>query len=254
MLPQVESRGDWDDMQRRYRAADPARYPADAAALGRRLADRSWPVVWSFSGPFWQLREWLGFESLCVLFHDDPAWIREMICFWQEYVAGLLEEGLKYTTPDEVHLSEDMAYKEHAMISPAMTREFILPAYRRWGEILRRHNVPIYAMDSDGQIGELIPIWIEAGINACDPIEVAAGNDIVAFRRQFGRKMAYRGGVDKRLIAKGGRWIEAEIERLLPVIRDGGFIPGCDHGVPSDVSWPDFVAYVRLLAGATGWL
>jgi uroporphyrinogen decarboxylase len=148
----------------------------------------------------------------------------------------------------------DMAYKEHAMISPAMTREFLLPACQRWGDIIRRHKIPVYSMDSDGHIGELIAIWIEAGINVCDPIEVAAGNDIVAFRKQFGRNMAYRQGVDKRLMAKGGRHIEAEIERLMPVIRDGGFIPGCDHGVPSDVSWPDYVHYVKLLARATGWL
>jgi uroporphyrinogen decarboxylase len=250
----VETRADWDDMKRRYRATDPARYPADVAALGQRLAGRTWPVAWKFSGPFWQLREWLGFESLCMMFHDDPEWVREMIHFWQEHVVGLLEEGLRHMTPDEVYLSEDMAYKEHAMISPAMTREFLLPVYQRWGDIIRRHKIPIYSMDSDGHIGELIPIWIEAGINVCDPIEVAAGNDLVAFRKQFGRNMAYRGGVDKRLMAKGGRHIEAEIERLMPVIRDGGFIPSCDHGVPSDVAWLDYVFYVKLLARATGWL
>jgi uroporphyrinogen decarboxylase len=250
----VESRADWEDMKRRYRADDPARYPAEPAALGTRLAARTWPIAWSFSGPFWQLREWLGFEGLCMLFHDDPDWVREMVHFWQEHVAGLLEHGLRHVTPDEVHLSEDMAYKEHAMISPAMTREFLLPCYRRWGEIVRRHKVPIYAMDSDGRIDELIPIWMEAGIQVCDPIEVAAGNDLVAFRRRFGRNMAYRGGVDKREMARGGRRIEAEIERLMPVIRDGGYVPGCDHAVPSDVSWPNYVHYVGLLAKATGWL
>jgi uroporphyrinogen decarboxylase len=60
--------------------------------------------------------------------------------------------------------------------------------------------------------------------------------------------------VDKRAIAKGGTAIENEIKRLEPVIRDGGFIPGCDHGVPHDVSWKDYVNYVRLLAKATGWM
>jgi hypothetical protein len=83
---------------------------------------------------------------------------------------------------------------------------------------------------------------------------VAAGNDLPAFRRRFGREMAYRGGVDKRAMAKGGRFIEEEIARLRPVIDGGGYIPGCDHGVPADVAWPDFVRYVGLLARATGWL
>jgi hypothetical protein len=83
---------------------------------------------------------------------------------------------------------------------------------------------------------------------------VAAHNDINDFRRQFGHRMGYVGGVDKRAMAKGGQVIREELARLEPVIRDGGFIPGCDHGVPSDISWPDFLDYSRLLAQLTGWL
>jgi uroporphyrinogen decarboxylase len=55
-------------------------------------------------------------------------------------------------------------------------------------------------------------------------------------------------------MARGGRAIRAELKRLSPVVRDGGYIPSCDHGVPSDVSWRNFVDYSRLLAKMTGWL
>lgn len=250
----VENRQDWANMQRRYDSNDPARLPDDPATLGARLKDRTWYLELHFSGPFWQLREWVGFENLCTLFYDDPALTAEMIRFWEEHVARLLERTLAVFTPDAVHLSEDMAYKEHSMISPQMAREFLMPTWKRWGEIVHKAGVPLYGMDSDGHIGELIPLWIESGMNFCDPIEVAAGNNIVDFRRRFGRNMAYRGGVDKRAMAKGGTVIEREIERILPVIRDGGYIPSCDHGVPSDVAWPDFVYYVKRLAEATGWL
>ncbi|MCS7060253.1 MAG: uroporphyrinogen decarboxylase family protein [Anaerolineae bacterium] len=250
----VESRADWEDMKRRYHPDDPARYPADAAERAARLRDRTWPIAVNIPGPFWQLREWLGFEKLCLLFKDDPVLIQDMISFWTDFVAHVLENMFRHITPDEVRLSEDMAFKRFSMISPAMAREFLLPAYRRWGEIIRAAGVPIYAMDSDGYIGQLIPIWMEAGIHVCDPIEVAAGNDIGAFRRQFGRRMAYKGGVDKRLIAAGGQALVDEINRLKPLIDDGGYIPSCDHGIPPDVSWPNFVRYTGLLARATGWL
>jgi len=83
---------------------------------------------------------------------------------------------------------------------------------------------------------------------------VAAGNDIIEYRKKYGRKIAFCQGVDKRCIAKGGKAIEDELTRLTPVIKDGGFIPGCDHGVPFDISWKDFVYYSRLLAELTGWL
>ena len=110
-------------------------------------------------------------------------------------------------------------------------------------------------MDSDGYIANLIPIWIETGMKCCHPIEVAAGNDIVEYRKQFGTKMAYRGGIDKRILAKGGKVMEDEIMRVVPsLLKEGGYIPGCDHGVPHDISWANFVEYTRLLAKLTGWL
>ena len=114
--------------------------------------------------------------------------------------------------------------------------------------------MPLVDVDSDGFIGELIPIWIESGVNVCDPVEVAAHNDLNQLRRQFGHQMAYRQGVDKRCMAKGGKTIRDELKRLQPVLADGGYIPGCDHGVPSDISWPDYLDYARLLAHMTGWL
>lgn len=250
----VENRADWAEMQRRYDPAAAGRLAADAAANGAQLRDRNWFMQWGLSGPFWQLREWLGFENLCTMFYDDPGLVRDMIAFWEDFVARLLRRALDCVVPDSVHVSEDMAYKGFSMISPAMVREFLLPTWKRWGELIRGAGVPVYAMDSDGFVGELIPFWIEAGVNVCDPIEVAAGNDINAFRKKFGRNMAYRGGVDKRAMARGGRVIAAEIARLQPVIDGGGYVPGCDHGIPPDVSWPNFVEYVGRLARAIGWL
>jgi len=147
-----------------------------------------------------------------------------------------------------------MAFKGQAMVSPAMIREFLLPVWKKWGEYVHSAGVPVYAIDSDGYVGGLIPFWIEAGVNICDPMEVAAGNDIVVLRKQFGKNIAFKGGVDKRKIAKGGQDIIREMEHIEPIIKDGGYIPSCDHGVPSDVSWSGYVDYCRLLARATGWL
>lgn len=249
----VESRADWEDMKRRYNPDDPSRLPQNPKALGKQLQGRDYPITFSFSGPFWQLREWLGFESLCMMFHDDPDFVKEMIAFWEDYITRLLKNALAYVVPDTVLISEDMAYKSFSMISPKMVREFIMPTWKRWGEIIHGAGCPVYDVDSDGFVGELIPLWIESGLNCCCPMEVAAGNDLVEFRRKYGRQIAYTGGVDKRAMAKGGQVIETEIKRLEPVIRSGGYIPSCDHGIPPDVSWPNFVYYIKLLAQVTGW-
>ena len=250
----VENRDDWEQMKRRYRLDTPGRFGDGFNERCERTRDRDWVLAMGFSGPFWQMREWCGFEGLCMMMVDHPDLVAEMAVFWTDFVAGILGRILDRVTLDVVHISEDMAYKTRAMISPAMTREFCKPSWDRWTRMALEAGVPIVDVDSDGFIGELIPIWIEAGVNVCDPIEVAAGNDINEFRRRFGHNIAFRGGVDKRAIAKGGRVIRDELKRLEPVVGDGGFIPGCDHGVPSDISWPDFVDYAGLLARMTGWL
>lgn len=249
----VENRADFESMKSRYAVDAPGRFPEDFKARCARLRERDYLCGVSFSGPFWQLREWCGFEPLCMLLLDDPDFAREMIEFWTEFVSRTLRPILDAGVLDAIHMSEDMAYKAHPMISPGMARAFLKPAYDRWIAEARAAGVPLIDMDSDGNIETLIPVWIDAGINVCDPIEVAAGNDLNVFRRAFGKKMAYRGGVDKRCIAAGGASIENELARLAPVVKDGGYIPGCDHGVPPDIAWPDFLRYGRMLAELTGW-
>jgi len=277
----VAGRDDWEQMKLRYAVDAPGRFPADFAercskigdapllrarasvddeACGRRnrgaspIFERDWMLSVGFSGPFWQMREWCGFEGLCMMMLDEPDLVDEMAAFWTEFVAAVLGRILARVAPDRVFISEDMAYKVKAMISPAMTRRFCMPSWTAWSAQLRAAGVPIVDMDSDGYVGELIPLWIESGITVCDPLEVAAGNDIVAMRGQFGDSIAFRQGIDKRAIAKGGAVLRDELKRIEPVLADGGYIPGCDHGVPSDISWANFVAYARRLAEMTGWL
>ncbi len=252
----VENRDDWEAMKTRYNPDDPGRFPDDFEDRCGRALKRDTVLSIGVSGPFWQMREWCGFEGLCMMMLDDPEFVAEMASFWNDFVSDMLGRIIAKGRGifDVLHISEDMAYKAKAMISPEMVREFCLPSWQRWCAQCREGDVPLVDVDSDGFIGELIPIWIEAGVNVCDPIEVAAHNDINEFRRQFGHDIAYRGGVDKRAMARGGDVIRAELLRIAPVVKDGGFIPSCDHGVPSDVSWPDYVEYSRLLAEMTGWL
>ncbi|MBC7235244.1 MAG: hypothetical protein H5T69_05340 [Chloroflexi bacterium] len=250
----VQGRADWEGMAWRYDPADEARFPPSFWEGCARLEASGQAVAVSINGPFWQMREWLGLENLCLYMVEDPEFIAELAEFWRCFTLQVLETILRRVRVDALMVSEDMAYKAHSMISPAMARRFLQPAYLSWRDLIRRYGVSLYDMDSDGSIEELIPVWIESGFNCCNPIEVAAGNDLVAFRRRFGRQMAYHGGIDKRAIAAGGEVMCVEVLRVVPpLFEQGGYIPGCDHGVPPDISWPAFVEYTRLLAELTGW-
>lgn len=249
----VENEKDWQDMKRRLDASSKERFPADFEKRCEEIKQRNYTAGLGVPGIFWTLRDFCGLENLCFMMIEQPDLVKEMAEHWCNFILKITREVVSRTDIDFFHISEDMAYKEKSMISPAMCREFLMPVWNKWGQEIKG-KCPLYAVDSDGDVEELIPLWIEAGINGCDPMEIAAGNDMYKYRKMFGKKMAFSGGVDKREIAKGGKNIIAEIKRIEPIVKSGGYLPSCDHGVPPDVSWPDFVEYSKLLGKVTGWL
>ncbi|MCM8818577.1 MAG: hypothetical protein NC915_03765 [Candidatus Omnitrophica bacterium] len=49
--------------------------------------------------------------------------------------------------------------------------------------------------------------------------------------------------------------LKEEMERIIPfLVKDGGYIPSCDNGVPPDISLLNFIEYCRYLAKLTGWI
>jgi hypothetical protein len=55
------------------------------------------------------------------------------------------------------------------------------------------------------------------------------------------------GAFDKTVMHRGEGALRAEFERLLPVMRSGGYIPSVDNQTPPAVSLADYRLYVRLL-------
>lgn len=80
-------------------------------------------------------------------------------------------------------------------------------------------------------------------MDAMLPFEVASGCDVVAVGRQY-PDLVISGGIDKRILTRSKADIDREMERILPVMRRrGGYIPTCDHGVPVEVPYENYVHF-----------
>jgi uroporphyrinogen decarboxylase len=102
------------------------------------------------------------------------------------------------------------------------------------------------SVDTDGQPDLIVAPMLEAGVNFLFPMEVAAGADVNVYRRKY-PGLGMLGGIDKRALALGPAAIDAELERIRPVIGAGRYIPDLDHHVPPDVSWANFCHYAAGL-------
>jgi hypothetical protein len=232
---------------------------ADAAAIRAapvvaEVADEHPRLCWAdrWGGFFGSLRNMLGLEGLCQAFYDDPAMVERMMEERADAVISITEEVMKHTRIDVFWYWEDMAYNHASLIDPKMYRAFAFKHYRRVNDWLRQKGIQHIGLDSDGNISELIPIWVDSGVTHLWPFEVQSGMDVLEVRKKYGRSLALVGGMDKRAMTHGKEEIHREIDRVMPLVEDGGYIPELDHSVPPNISWPNFIEYVEYMKRRLG--
>ncbi|MBT9145908.1 MAG: hypothetical protein DDT42_01785 [candidate division WS2 bacterium] len=203
-------------------------------------------------GFFGGLRAMLGVEKACTVFYDDPAWVEEMMDGLADFLIATMDKILQYTDVDVFGFWEDMAYKTGPLVGPNLMRKYALPRYKKVVDFLRSKGVKFICLDSDGDIWSLIPVWLDAGINTLYPFEVQCGMDIVEVRKKFGKDLRIWYGIDKRALTIGPKAIDAELERVRPLIEEGGYIPGTDHSLPPDISFTNYCYYRKALMKALG--
>ncbi len=200
-----------------------------------------------WGGFFGGLRNLVSLEKACELYYDDPDFVEEMLDGIADFIIAVMAKVLDYTDIDVFGFWEDMAYKTAPLIGPTLVRRFMLPRYQRVVEYLKSRGVAWFALDSDGKIDELVPIWLEAGINILYPFEVQCGMDVNRIRTEYGRDLRIWFGLDKRALAIGPSAIDVELARVRPLLEDGGYVPGLDHSMPPDVPFANYCYYMEAL-------
>jgi hypothetical protein len=250
-------RASWEQHYKpRLDPASPIRYPADWDARVRVWTDpaRDHIVILPGGSLFGKLRDWMGLPAVAMLIYDDPALFEEMVTTLADCILGTLERLLATRARfDACGMWEDMAYRAGPLISPEHFKRFLVPHYRRISDLVRAHGVDVIWVDCDGKIDALLPLWLEAGINCMFPVEVGTwGADPIAYRRAYGRDLLMMGGFDKHILARSKDAIAAEVERLAPLVEEGGYIGFCDHRVPPDVPLDHYLFYLEQVRAVWG--
>lgn len=238
----VETRADWETLKAtRLDPTDPGRLPQDWQDFERRLDQTGEAVqVGTFPyGVFGTPRDLMGVEPLLYAMHDEPDLVQDMMDHLTTLWISLWQCVSAYVQIDHIHIWEDMSGRDGPLISPQMVRRFMMPCYDRIAEFARAVGVRIISVDTDGDCGLLVPIFMEHGVNMMFPFEVQAGNDIEDLRRRY-PTLGIVGGLDKRALAGSRDEIDREIDRAERMVRMGRYIPGFDHLIPPDVPWDNF--------------
>jgi uroporphyrinogen decarboxylase len=249
----VRDRKTWEeDVLPRLDPATPARYADLATRLDQAAAAAGQGLMISqrVIGGYMYLRSLIGPEDLLYKVYDEPDLVHACMRQWLALADAVIARHQARVTLDELFFGEDICFNHGPLISPDMIREFLFPYYQQLiANIKRRQLDPArhlyFHVDTDGWAGPVIPLYQELGMDAMSPFEVASGCDVVALGREH-PGLAMFGGMDKRVLAQGRQAIDAMVDRILPAMKArGGFIPTCDHGVPEEVPYADYLHYRR---------
>lgn len=234
-----------------YEALLPHLYPSpeamDAAYL-RECAQaqaRGERVLWlTLEGFFWFPRTLLGIECHLYAFYEQPDLMHRMNADLLAHSKRVFDHVCRFFTPDFMTFAEDMSYNGGPMIGLPQFDEYLRPYYEDLIPHMRERGTWVI-VDTDGEISQAIPWYRSAGAHGFLPLERQAGCDLAAMRRA-GPHTCFIGAFDKMVMNQGIEAVRDEFERLLPVMRQGGYIPSCDHQTPPGVSLEQYRQYAAL--------
>lgn len=215
----------------------------------RLKREKGYIICNNMIGGYMYLRSLFGPEGALYMFYDDPELIHRAMEKWFLLADQTSERMQREIEFDEVFLAEDICYKSGLLISPEFVREFLFPYYRKLFDRIRARQSKPFAIqiDTDGNCMQAIDLYLEIGMTYMSPFEAASGCDVVEIRKKYPH-LLMRGGFDKRILATTKERIDQEINRVMPFMKKhGGYIPSVDHGLPSEVSFENYMYFRKRM-------
>jgi uroporphyrinogen decarboxylase len=201
-----------------------------------------------------KFRNYWGVVESSYLLADEPELFADCLdaignaCF--EVVKHTLATGVKV---DYAHFWEDICYNKGSLVNPKVFREHVGKHYRRIVEECAKYGVDIISVDCDGFIEDLVPVWLDNGINTMFPVEYGAWEyDFETLRKKFGKEVRGLGNINKNVLGHDRAAVNREIERARRLVDLGGFVPCPDHRIPPEADW-DLTRYYCDRMKETFW-
>lgn len=242
----------WEEFGR-YPWPDPAR--AETRALEwceRHLPDDMCVVAGGGFGHIAEHLVWLmGYETLCYALYDQ----RDLVQAISERVNAIFVECmrivLQFPRVKATWGSDDMGHRHGTLISPADTREFILPGHRQLAALSHNAGRP-YLLHSCGNLAAIMDdlvydVKIDAKHSFEDTIE-----SVIDAKQTYGRQVALLGGIDVDFLCRAD---EASIRRRVRETLDacmpgGGYCLGTGNSVANYIPLD---SYLTMLDEGRRW-
>ena len=201
-----------------------------------------------------------GFENFMMKLATD----RDLIEYWLDaklaHDFGILERYLAIAGPyiEGIQTNDDFGAQTALQISPRLYRELFKPRQRRWIEFVKARTRAKVFIHCDGAIEEILPDFIEIGIDVLNPLQTSAsGMDPARIKREYGRDLAFwGGGVETQTTLPFGSVadVRREVrERVGLLGAGGGYVFAAIHNIQADIPPEKILAVYDTVAECGGY-
>jgi uroporphyrinogen decarboxylase len=206
--------------------------------------DHEYPLGIYVGSLIGKVRDLLTFEGLSYAWFDYPEMVEDMVETCCQLIEKYLDQMLPHFSIDYAMGWEDISFNSGPLITIDLWERIVVPRYQRISKKLREHGVDIYIVDTDGRIDQIVPGFLEGGVNVMFPYEVKPNMFVGDFLQKF-PEIKVMGGIDKFALIKGRDAIDSYLESILPYVKQGRFIPHVDHRCPPNVKEDDYLYYLE---------
>lgn len=192
----------------------------------------------------WYMR---GFEQAFIDLVEQPDLFHAIISRVTEFFVDHLDRTLAAAPGaiDLVFTADDIGGQNGLLMSLPMWEQHLKPYHERINEVIHSHGARVI-YHSDGSVAEAIPGLMDMGVDVLQALQFdAAGNDPGTFKRLYGDRLCFQGGVSVQHTLPFGTADEvvAEVRHLIEVLgRNGGYILGPSHAVQAGTPPENIVA------------
>ena len=218
----------YDRVEDLLRNMEPVAACAEAYFIGCDVSPCLFEMVWRLRGLDQTLFDMAANPALAAKMLDDAA----------AFCLHLSELACERFPLDWLWTGDDIASQRGMMMSPQYWRAAMRPHLARIFEVGKRRGLWV-AYHCCGSLRPIIPDLIEMGLDVLNPIQAnTPGMDALELKREFGKDLAFMGGVDTQGLLPAGSPddVRRETARLIEAMTadGGGYILAASHTVPPE--------------------
>ena len=191
----------------------------------------------------------IGYENFMMGLFENPGYVRRICDSIGASIYAMYASVIEADHVGAIWLTDDIAYTEALIMSPAVIRDYLFPWYERYAMLAHEHD-KLFFFHSDGNQDPLLEDYIAMGFDAIHPIEPKAW-DVIELKRRVRGRLALLGSLDMDYPLARGTVTEIREyvrQRIRDIAPGGGFAIGSSNSIAKYIPDENFRAMLNAVA------